>query len=416
MKAQIKKGEKGIKLNLPAFGAYKTIFGEGSSFMKEVEESLVSDAREHWEYIKALQIYLSDNADLLQQVHAQVKDKYNLADLSKFYPHTGVFRGTPEDVKRSLSGTVYDVEKFTKPFFVDIPSTTPGKREEKEPFYVPGPLARGVYPEPQIAGEFGPRPVARRIQQVINAAKEVEEIIAKPEADFLDFQEAITQLPKIVGGMAKKAKNLAGVLKRPKRYAPREEAEIEDQLREMLSKIQSVLRPDVLVDPKILQEQKVRGVVSGTQVSELEYINKYLDDQISRIKEFPEDMRTVLQALSFTIARAADLAVGKGTKDTTILTSLDRALRDGEESVRQFAESVGAGGSKEKRLDSALASLSKAKIKYYEELAKTAIGKEGSVAKLAFSRRIPSVMGKAITATVSREKEISSFTRTLSGL
>jgi len=59
--------------------------------------------------------------------------------------------------------------------------------------------------------------------------------------------------------------------------------------------------------------------------------------------------------------------------------------------------------------------LEKAKVDYYKELAEKSLGKKGAVAEVLFTRRVPAQLGKAITATVDKTKELNKFKDFLSG-
>jgi TP901 family phage tail tape measure protein len=406
-KRQIEAGEKGIRLNLPAFAAYETIFGKQSELMKEIKGNLDNQATEHWEYIKALQVYLSGNEELLANLNKTITEEHDISELKTFEPHTGTF--DPDDLQRSLSGTIYDVEKFSKAFKLNIPSTT--KPGEKEPFYIPGPLARGVYPEQLMAGEFGPKPVARRLQQVINAAKRVEDTRTQPLEELLNVEELKETLPQIVGGIARQARSLR---EKGGPAATKELKQIIGRLGGVLSETQTVPVEEVTAGGK-WKKFSGKPIATGKKWTEKELLKTIYEDQMYRVREFNEDMN---KALTTVINRAVDLIAGPkgGARSKDFVSVIDRKLAEGDKALAEFVDQLGVKNSREEAIQRALASLEKAKISYYEELAKTVIGKSGSIGKLAFNRRIPAIMGKAVSAIVDRRKELDEFTKTVKDL
>ena len=180
-KTDIRRGIKGASVDIPVFSAYATVFGEQSKLMEEIAGSTNANQRKQLEFLKALQ-FMADETGTLQGRQLQYLDRVNLNAVKYFDQSTGVLSDQADTLDpRNLKDTIFDVKKFPKPFFLDIPKAG-GQPEETEPFYVPGALARGTYPEELVGGERGIEDTGRRLQQVINMAIKANELLDRPAA------------------------------------------------------------------------------------------------------------------------------------------------------------------------------------------------------------------------------------------
>jgi hypothetical protein len=194
--SDIRRKESGVKIDVPVFAAYSTVFGESSKMMEEIQKGSTFAAKKHWEFIKALQ-FTNDQAKDLQTRLSDYLEEVDLLAVKSFDQATGILaeQGDKLDPK-SLADTIFDVKKFPKPFLLQIPKAT-GKVGEKEPFYVPSPIARGTFAEELIAGERGFDVLARRIQHVINMAKQADELLQRPA----ELQSEIEKLEVEMGNL-----------------------------------------------------------------------------------------------------------------------------------------------------------------------------------------------------------------------
>ena len=415
-RGQIERGTKGARLNLPAFSAYATIFGEQSEFVKELQNDLDINAKKHWEYLKALQTILGKESEVYENLTKGLEE-IDISTILPFERATGVYGGaafmedpvTKERVRneRSFSNTILDLERFSKAFKLMIPTgkyTVEGG-VEKEPFYVPGPLARGTYPEPLIAGERGLDQISRRLTHLVNMAKELDEALKSPEA-FFEPQYLLTKLPPIIGQLSKRASKLGA-----------KGGTSEEELQE-LRDIYSQLRPG-LSETKIPNQLLLFGkerALYGEQLSETQLLKEFESKQ----KEFvSRGMYTPQKALSNIINKMSDLLIGRRTGTTEELAApaaLQRIVREGSPvEVAGFAKTLGIDVVQDV-LNKRMESLTKAKIDYYSTLAETALGKTGSINELFFSRKIPAIMGRAVTAVVDKRDDLKIFMNTLQDL
>ena len=406
-RGQIEKGTKGARLNVPAFSAYSTIFGEQSEIIKEIQKDLDINAKKHWEYLKALQTVLGKESELYSNLTKGLAE-VDISTIASFEGATGVVGAptvkdpiTGESVRneRSFSNTILDIEKFSKAFKLMIPTgkyTAEGKAE-KEEFYMPGPLARGTYPEPLIAGERGLDQISRRLTHLVNMAKELDEALKAPES-FFEPQYLIEKLPKIIGGMTKKASALGG-----KQTSPEEFQELKN--------IYSQLKPG-LSETRVPNQLLLLGherSLYGDQLSEKDFLKKFEEEQKKKVST---GKFTQQKAMSNIINKMSDMLIGRrhGTKEEEAApAALQRIVREGttEESAG-FAKTLGVDIVQDV-INKRTEALTKAKIDYYSSLSETALGKTGSVNELFFSRKIPSIMGKAVTAVVDKRDDLVVF-------
>jgi len=473
-KTEIEKGIRGEKLNLPAFGAYASIFGEQSEFMKELKKSMTVDSREAWEYLKALQV-VNKQGDEFRKLLMKPLKTVDLLNIEDFTEATG----TLEDFK----GTILDIQKFPGPFKTKIPATEKGKAGAYEELYVPGPLARGTYEESLIAGERAPKLVARRLAHLISMAKKVEQertgfaeiekeigtvesVLAKAEdpteIDVLNDKlvalnkqlEGLYADPKNVGVIKTKiVKTVGNMVKEVNKLATAKTGEPE--IVDIISTLMGALSETVGPGPGL----RTRGV--GAELPEITHAQKFMEEQL-RIKESP------FEAYAATAGRLSDMLISVSEKSKLYLANLEETLGDIERGqttkrVETFAKGRGlavgapevektlrtfikthqdrmksvsvlerstAGGGlatlaanlgvtiekADSDYEKALAALARAKIDYYNTLAETALGKKGAIAEVLFSRTIPAIMGKAVAATVDKTDDLQRFTEDLGNI
>ena len=473
-KREVEKGVRGEKLNLPAFGAYSAIFGEQSAFMEEIKKSSTIDSKEAWEYIKALQT-VNDQSDEFKKLLTGPLKTVDLFDIKDFTEATG----TLEEFK----GTVLDVQKFPGPFKVKIPVSEKGRTGEYEEMYIPGAPARETYEEPLIAGERAPKVVARRLANLISAAKKVELLrsgFAEVESQISDLEQQLKvvedpaeteSINKNLSGLFKELEslyaqperveatkrdvitNVGNMLKRVQELASKKTGreDIEEIIEKMLSVMSETAAPPAGfratgVSTKFSEKQVMEKLI-GTDPSFEQY-----SESASRMADLiigvSEGSREYLRKLEAALAEVTE-GLHKGAAVTSIRTE-EKYFRDVDVSSKAFedrlkgaidryrqrvsnvtkiekaAESgylatlagqlgvtVEAG---DKEFERALASLSRAKIDYYNTLVEEVLGKGKAIEKVLLSRTIPAVMGKAIAATVDKTDDLEQFSRDLRGI
>ena len=414
----IKKQVAGQKINIPAFGAYATVFGEQSQFIKQMTSSIPLDSKKHWEYLKALQVLNDDSSEMATQLLSSAQE-VDVSSLRTFTKSTGKFVSRAsmsnitempeEDQERVLNDTILDIAKFPGAMNLKIPSTKdPSKRES---FYVPGALARTTYPEPSLAGERGLDMTARRLQAVVNAAKNVDEVAGQSdESGSKKLWNTVGRIKKRLAGYRGRVKGIVGESPGTKQLTSGEVGELEGILSTLL-----VTLDQSSADERMLykNQQHLKGGTRG------DVIRAFKDNKSGEGKSQAQVYQT-------TIDQAVDQLIGpqgspdpknpqwasRYDKQANVLGG--KAYNAGLASVEQFAKSLNVQPSdSEDDLKKALQSLERAKIEYYNTLATSALGKTGSVQEFLFNRKMPAVMGKAINATVDKTEDLDNFSKEL---
>lgn len=425
---QVKNLQKGMKLNIPAYSAYEDIFGKDSALMGELNEGVGMKFQEQLETMKSFLAGPVGGVDPKQkkQIDSMRKklfeksDKLSLEDFKTFDASTGSF-DQPEELKRSLKSTVFDPEKFPSSGVVDIPVAEDNdiERRRKKPFHLPSPMVRDTYDEPLLAGERGFTKSGRYLNMIIGEAKKSEDIAkqydefkAAPteeeaagtmkEAGMLDKNVFKDKFKDYLFNRRKQAKgkeeqfNIAAQLKEAlnnigddfySRTSPmgRHKKQAENQLREILSSgvenvgeksLNSAINNsmDVLVGPKTPGENAPKEVKD--RVKKLK--GKEFLSQVSG----PEEMAERLPGLTKPFG-----------------------------GVRDVGKDIFSSAYKER-----LGKLKDRQLKYQESLSEDVLGKQGSMAEVFFTRRMPAQMGKAVTTVVDKREELNKFSEELESL
>jgi len=410
-KSDISKQIKGERLNIPAFGAYASIFGKDSNIISEMSKSIPLDAKKHWEYLKALQA-ITDETGVLKDNLLKSAQKVDVSTLTTFTESTGTFMPSEIDSGRSLINTILDTKKFPGAINLQIPdSKDPSKRQD---FYVPGALARSTYPEPNIAGERGLDLISRRLTRVVDAAKEVDNLRAS--ADIT--KDGSTRISDTRGRIVNRLTNLrkevdtivAAITKNPEKR--------EDKLGR-LEQILESFRPALTTfgtDPDI---NLTRGVQYGS--ANATSAQTYIDDFLSRQKG---KNKPIEKAYQTTINEAVDQLIGPNPnnlktaperRNAENITS--KASSFGVDRIDSLARSLNVNPAKDDdRLGKKLDALERAKINYYHTLANTVLGKTGSVQEFLFTRKVPAIMAKATNAVVDKTEDFKNFKSSLESI
>jgi TP901 family phage tail tape measure protein len=410
----VRKRVKGAKLNVPAYTAYLNVFGKDSELMKEINQTPIQGAgsqadlveqlsdtdKKHWEYIKTLIANTNKDSEVLGALRNKL-DKVSVDELNSFDYSTG----TLDKGKRSMLGTVMDVEKFNKPFMLQLPSPDASKAKlgQKptafEDFYVPSPAGRGVYPEPLVAGEFGPEEPTRVLQNLINSAKDYQDFVTNTEQYYMaknvdSRKTAEAVMKEAAAGMLKSSvlsttSDIRVKGGRLSTYDPKYVKELEQMWITFKKNINDALSESM--------NKSYASSMEGVVQSQANYAEK-------RYNAILKSLRHAGATVS------SQLSEGKVPFKTdpkgNLLEQLNTISKD-------FS---GGKGMLEQEMNNKLAAVQKAKINYLETLAETTLGKSGSVAETLFTRKIPAVMAKAVSATVDKTKDLETFDTQMSAI
>ena len=373
-KREIDKGLKGAKLNLLAFPAYATIFGEQSKLLEEMAQGGGVDTKKHYEYIKALQFLNDESKGMTDDMLKSLKT-VDVSQIKQFTHSTGIRGIEASKSGRGLGGTVLDTAKYPSAFNLQLPTGKFGPEGEmlKEDFYVPGASARGTYPDKLIAGEEGMDIISRRLTHITNMGRQLSDVLEKGP----DTSVAREKLKKIIGGLAREAQGQTDV----------------NRLKDIYTKLFEGLESNEPVKSGLVTEDYRRDL------SETEYVKSYLKDDS-------------IQSYKNAISQQVDILAGarspfKDVQRQDVVSKIDRIA-----DPNKLAGNLGVDILQDE-IDKRVESLTKAKIDYYNSLAETALGKSGSVQELLFTKQIPSIMAKATTAVVDRRAELDEFASVL---
>lgn len=454
-KEAIAAGVKGEQLNIPAYSAYSTIFGENSAMMREINKSPTIDSKEHYEYFKALQTINKDNEEAVKKI-LQYLPKVELSDISSdFMESTGRME--------AFENTVLDTNKFPGAFNLRMPSTKdPYKKVD---FYVPSAVARGKTEEPLLAGEYRPKEVSRRLLKVVEAARKLEMRTIRPtelKSDIGKLESELSNTPTDSPEYGKIYQELENKNKSLDFYKEYTASKSIDELRDEMigvfdnrrsEAMAAVHAKDFDTANKIIDElsellkgeQIQKGYDEGpTSKDAFAHFDAFKKRQIAVMNKKPETVNTKYSAI---LGRLSDMIIGvsESGSDSAIkkaedalkaasspdqihkaqsnldrninrkkaISVMDSKLLSGQGS--DFAVNLGVRDKKtmDEEIAYAKAELTRAKIDYYDTLAKKTLGKKGSVGSMVFSRKIPAATNKAVTASVDRSNELRAFSMQL---
>jgi TP901 family phage tail tape measure protein len=348
-KEDIRRGIKGASIDIPVFSAYSTVFGEQSKLIRELLESVDTNQRKQIEFLKTLQ-FMADETGTLQARQTGYLDKVDLNAVKYFDESSGILEGLEDALDpRSLKNTVFDVKKFPKPFFLNIPKTS-GTAGETEPFYVPGALARGTYAEELVGGERGVENIGRRLQHVVNMAKQATELLDRPATIRGEIEALEAELDKLKAAGDPRAaqvetqllsrrtaetRMLSGEGQLPDTVRRRVIEEVGDFLKEAqnlrfdktpqandrVKEIYSILTNALSrVEAPAEAFRVKRGVNLQPGASEFENVQGFLNRQLGKKEE--------TAAYADAIGKAADLLIGKGPGAQDVYNTIIKGIAE----------------------------------------------------------------------------------------
>lgn len=386
------KGQKFTAQGLQAAG-----FGMESAYTKEVLQSQVAGADAAFELVKS---YIMMDETLRSKVLPTLR-KVSAIDIGTFEGRT--------TTKEGLKGTVFDIQKFAQAFALKIP--TRGGKEKLE--YIPGYEARSVRKE-KLTGEYGPvGDTPRLLQNLIIEIKKLEGI-KKGELTSGTKKEEVSQAIKdVVTTATTKAIKLAKTGKT-------------EEATEVLRGIYKMAPKGTLV-PEGRRYGKTKEGARAT-------IGEGISEALKRGKT-PEHAATTLQGW-FNQSDEAALKDRQNflktlKKGDVRIPNIKREIAFMQENlgksmtqpISELAETIklqvskGAKGAVPKALESALEKahnrVEKALVTYRKSIADQIFSKGGALDVSLLERKVPAVVGKAVTAPISKVSELTSTQKRL---
>lgn len=426
---QIQKGLKGARLDFQSFAAMAGVFGEGSKMMEELARSTALTAQEGWELLRAFQMLDPAMKDVNKALTEGLRT-VSLRDVASFEKATG----TVEELK----GTIFDIGKFPTPFKLRIPSTAKGAKEFYEELYIPGPALRGTYQE-ELLGAQAPTNIARYLDNLVNAAKEVEEIasaaaqggiglseefqrkfattiraeLTKSLTDTIKrFQqiEKVGPTPQNVEFMQQTINRFKQALSETREVAPiyqegmatTERGAVEEFERKYQGQFSKIVGriADILIGPDPASLRKDINEINAALKSYRE-----TGGQIPQRFQAPY-YQNILQRFGGDFEAMLETFKRRSEERGKVETVFDIELEAGN--LDEFANRVGISiqQSLKEALEKRKETLGKARVAYFRELGESVFGKKKGIEEVFFQRVTPAITGKAISAIADKTRDL----------
>jgi len=425
-KGAIESLSKGIKLNIPAYAAYTSTFGEDSAFMKSLNENFTDKQAEHYDNI--LTYLVNTNEEYKNKVLGAVKsiDIKDLKSVNKDATKT-FNEGDPG----SLLGTIFDTDKLPGAYKTTIPSTT-SKDAPGEDLYIPRSISRTSYADPMQAGAYGIKKTGSKLQDVIDKSRSLQAFYNKDTSMLLDTD--VTGMSGAFGSTAANAMSSLFAKDDRGRSTGLEQSNTEEAVAKVNKVKQELMQLLVKLDDQGKLSKEEGSLSTGVQnfYNSKHNLSGKFDNQKGSESDFVKHLGTKEGFNSPTaLAAMKNMLIGTGNPnvaDTSVLakatdTSTRLDVMTGVSNALGNKDSIfsyGRGANSEEKYNNQVTKrqedLDRSKQSYQDTLRKNLVGKKGSVARTFFTRNIPSVLAKATNATVDKTEELTAFSQTLKGI
>jgi TP901 family phage tail tape measure protein len=421
---------KGLKLNVPAYAAYASVFGDESAFMKSLNTTFTDKQAEHYDNI--LTYLVSTNEEYKKGVLASVAS-VDIKDLKAV--NKDAVKTFDEGDPGSLIGTIFDTDKYPTALKTVLPSTK-DKDAPGEELYIPRSISRTTYADPLRAGAYGIKGLGSDLQDVIDKSRSLSAFYKKDPELLLDTD--VTGMAGAFGSTAGSAVNrfferdsagsLTGYENEYKEGDPEKESLEKTKLgflrllksfsdKGVLSKEAGSLNPEIV---KFYNKSaNTNAAFNEKDASETSFVEHLRTTEGFNSPTSLHAMKNMLVGFNNRDSSGPDTSIlGKATDRGTrleLMQGVSEAIGDKD---RYF--SYGTGKNKEEKYEGQVQrrqiSLEKTKSNYQDNLRKTLSGKKGSVARTFFTRNIPSVLAEAVNATVDKTEDLEAFSSALKSI
>jgi len=422
-KGAIEALSKGLKLNIPAYSAFTTIFGQDSEFMTNLNDTFTDKQSEHYDNI--LTYLMQSNAEYQQKFLGSLQE----IDIKKLNSiNKDASKTFEEGVPGSLLGTIFDTDKLPGAYKTKLPSTV-SKDAPGEDFYIPRSISRTTFADPTEAGAYGIKTNAGKLQEVIEKARSLEAFYSKDPSLLLDSD--VQGMSQTFGSRTSKDLrefvNTTGVETKSHKV----DQDMLDTVKKDLLGILEDLAADgqISKDPHSLDKftktfynrgENSSGKLTGNNSSQMDLL-KHL--QTPEGFGSPTALAAMKNLLVGTGKPGPDQSVlGRSTDKATKLKIMERtsAALNGGNTDKIFNYGGFENATSEEQYDFQVSKrqqdLEDAKANYNQSLKRTMVGKQGSVARTYFTRNLPAVLAKAVNATVDKTEELTAFSEALSAI
>jgi len=393
-KGDIASGAKGLKLNLPAYAAYQSIFGPDSNMLKQINAAY--DAKQAEAYENILTYLISSNKDYGEQFLKEL----NTVSLKDIKPFEGSFGTFEKGAANSMLGSVFDTDKFPTAFKTKLPTAN---RNVKEDFYVPSSIARQPFADPNVAGGYGITGTGRALQNVLTSARSLSAYQNK-DLSLLNENDKKTILKYFGGNLQSKLKNT-------------DESSKKTYIEQLFKVAEQNASSEKGLLPESIKKYNAAGLQGVGTASQKEYVaalkEAFVNNKISAKNKLGPLDRTAAELKTLLLG---DYQPGKGSSGPSIVSSKKgtnaqfKVLEDIKASMGMDFNEVALFKKDENQiLTKKLAQLEKAKQEYFKSLEQELVGKSGAVAQTFFTKKIPAVLAKATNAMVDKTADMKKF-------
>jgi len=407
--AELQEGTKGQRVNLQAFAALTSIFGEQSAYIKELAETFSPAEKQARELLVALLAMSTQFKDLKGNFDALLPVlEAGGADIRSFREAAG----SMEDIK----GTLLDIAKFPESFLLNLPAGGGGGQ-----VFVPGAAARGPFTEESTGAQI-PTKLTRLLDNILIAAETLTEATTG-KGELLDqeqiqkninnaFQRVVAAIDKAIAkgdvGEARKifdylAKNLGPLLDFSYTKTPTavKKSDLGGEQRAQLLK-------DVRTEfSRSKAPSEVVAELEGIRKATLDMKNELIGESpiklTKNIEAFQKEIKALREAGKSPGGRQKDLGVEqaalKKTRGVTLLSEVD-IVALGKALDTEVTKGVGQG------LENAVENLAKARARYEEELATQIFGKKGVVQQAFFEKILPAQRAQVVSLETNKVNDL----------
>ena len=424
---EIEALSKGLRLNIPAYAAYTSIFGEDSAFMKTISETFTSDQAEHYDNILTYLINLD----------GQYKEKFaknlktipikDIKPVSKSKTHT-----FDKDDPNSLLGTIFDTDKYPEAFKTLIPSTK-GADQAREELYIPRSISRSTFMDPTVAGGYGLKASGSKLQDVLDKSGSLDAFYNLDSSTLLDSD--VNSMASAFGPRVLSSLKYKRLLVDGKDNPSANKKSLDTVKNGFMTVLDDLNRDNKLSDEEgTLSPEVVKFFNSAVSESEKQYTYKGPDSQkafYDHLKDGAVNSSGGLNAMKNLLTGA-----GKGSRDMSVLAratdretklsimegmsnavgnkrlpyEIGKSSEIGPDGARRF---ISGDERYAEQIKQKQAKLEESKKAYLDSLQNILVGKRGAVDITFFTRNIPAVLAKATNATVDKVDDLQNFSKAL---
>ncbi|MCK5138507.1 MAG: hypothetical protein KAQ85_01570, partial [Thermodesulfovibrionia bacterium] len=398
--AELEQGIKGQRVNLQAFAALTSIFGEQSAYVKELAETLSPTEKQARELLVALLAMSTQFKDLKANFSALLPVlEAGGADIRSFREAAG----SMEDIK----GTLLDIAKFPEAFVLNLPKAGGGGQ-----VFVPGKAGRGPFTE-EATGAQIPTTLTRLLDNILIASETLTDITGTGKGQLLEREQIAKNINAAFQKIDKVVKE--GDVEAAKAVIDYLTANLGPILGKLtVPSIPAAVSKKGLEGVAAIEELRKERVAALGELKGIRAAVLLLKDQL--ISQDPSKIAERIESLEKKLTQARAKGEGAEIGKTTAQLNKARQLQEFIPSVQTLGEAelkkvgeilktettkgVGQG------LENAVENLAKARARYEKELADQIFGKKGVVQQAFFEKILPAQRAQVVSLETNKVNDL----------